>query len=44
MDFKEAILLPVGQDRLQMFVLEAGARTADNGMRRKAEGCRRLRN
>jgi hypothetical protein len=42
MDFKEAIVLLVGQDRLQMFVLEAGARTARNGMSRKAECCRRL--
>src|SRR5260221_11751095 len=43
MDLKEAISLLVGQDRLQMFMLEAGARTARNGMRRKAEGCRSLR-
>ena len=42
-DFKEAISLPVGQDRLQMFVLEARADTARNGMSRKAECCRRWR-
>ena len=36
-DFKEAISLPFGQDRLQMFVLEASANTARNGMCRKAE-------
>src|SRR5215470_3066868 len=42
-DFKEAIPLPVGKDRLQMFVLEARANTARNGMSRKAECCRRLR-
>src|SRR5216684_5870776 len=43
MDLKEAISLLVGQDRLQMFMLEAGARTARNRARRKAEYCRRLR-
>ena len=42
-DFKEAISLLVGQDRLQMFVLETRADTARNGMSRKAECCRRLR-
>src|SRR5262245_31110488 len=42
-DFKEAISLVVGQDRLQMFVLEACANPARNGMSRKAECCRRLR-
>jgi hypothetical protein len=41
-DFKEAILLPVGKDRLQMFMLEARAYTARNRMCRKAECCRRL--
>jgi hypothetical protein len=41
-DFKEAISLPVGQDRLQMFVLETRADTARNGMSRKAECCRPL--
>src|SRR6266849_2168742 len=43
MDLKEAISLLIGQDRLQMFMLEARARTARDGMRRKAEGSRRLR-
>ena len=43
MDFKEAISLLVGPDRLQMFVLETRADTARNGMSRKAECCRRLR-
>jgi hypothetical protein len=42
MDFKEAISLLVGQDRLHMFVLETRANTAPNGMSRKAECCRRL--
>src|SRR5215467_3638577 len=42
-DFEEAIPLPVGQDRLQMFVLEARANAARNGMSRNAECCRRLR-
>src|SRR5215467_496930 len=42
-DFKETITLPVGQDRRQMFVLEARANTARNGMSRKVECCRRLR-
>src|SRR6266404_7801647 len=37
MDFKEAISLLVGQDRLHMFVLETRANTAPNGMSRKAE-------
>src|SRR5258705_6472788 len=43
MDLKEAISLLIGQDCLQMFMLEARARTARNRMRRKAEGCRSLR-
>jgi hypothetical protein len=42
-DFKEPISLPVGQDRLQMLVLEARANTAGNGMSRKAECRRRVR-
>src|SRR5260370_19415964 len=41
-DFKEAISPLVGQDRLQMFVLETRANTARNGMSRKAECCWRL--
>src|SRR5215469_9840571 len=36
-DFKEAISLPLGQDRLQMLVLEARASTARDGMSRKGE-------
>jgi hypothetical protein len=36
-DFKEAISPLVGEDRLQMFGLEARASTARNGMSRKAE-------
>src|SRR5260370_34337103 len=36
MDLKEAISLLVGQDRLQMFMLEAGARTGRDGMRLRA--------
>src|SRR5260370_40783301 len=43
MDFKKAISLPVGQDRRQMFVLDARANTAPNGMSRKAKRCRRFR-
>src|SRR5260370_5214050 len=43
MDLKEAISLLIGQDCLQMFMLEARARTARNGIRPKTEGCRRLR-
>src|SRR5260370_36320531 len=43
MDFKKAISLPVGQDRRQMFVLEARAKTAPNGMSPKAESSRRFR-
>src|SRR5258706_13064040 len=42
MDFKEAISLLVGQDRLHMFVFETRANTARNGMSRKVECCRRL--
>jgi hypothetical protein len=42
-DFKKAISLPVGKDRLQMFMFEARANLARNGMSRKAECCRRLR-
>src|SRR5215472_2560893 len=41
MHFKETISLPVGQDRLQMFVLEARAGRARNGVSRKAGCCRR---
>src|SRR5260370_42115282 len=43
MDLKEAISLLIGQDCLQMFMLEARARTARTRMRRKAESCRSLR-
>jgi hypothetical protein len=42
-DFKEAISFLLCEDRLQMFVLEARANTARNGMSRKAECCRRMR-
>src|SRR5258706_13935974 len=43
MDLKEEISLLIGHDCLQMFMLEARARTARHGMRPKAEYCRRLR-
>src|ERR1700730_1372897 len=41
MNLKESVLLPAGQDRRQMFVLEAGACKARNGMRQKAGDSRR---
>jgi hypothetical protein len=41
MNLKEAVLLPVGQNRRQMFVLEARACNARNEMRRKVGDCRR---
>ena len=37
MNLEEAVLLPLGEDRRQMLMLEAGAGEAGNGMRRKAE-------
>lgn len=43
MDLKEAISLLIGQNCLQVFMLETRADTARNGMSRKAECCRRLR-
>ena len=43
MNLEEAVLLPVGQDRRQMLMLEAGAGEAGNRMRRKAEARRRAR-
>jgi hypothetical protein len=41
MNLKEAVLLSIGQDCRQMFMLEAGAGKTRNGMRRKAGDCRR---
>src|SRR5258707_7898300 len=43
MDLKEAISLLIGQDCLQMFMLEARAPTAPDRIRRKAEPCRSFR-
>ena len=43
MDLEEAVLQPVGEDRRQVLVLEAGAGQPRNGMRRKAAGARHAR-